>query len=103
MHDKNVKKVILICSVLILSVLFFSSLGSGDNGKKDTESELESMLSQIDGVDEVSVIYYYAASEEIEGVAVVYHGNRSSEVSSRIYELVNALYDIPYNRIYVSN
>lgn len=103
MLDKNIRKVILICSVLILSVLFFSSLGFEDSGKKDTEGDLEAMLSQIDGVDEVSVIYYYAVTEELEGIAVVYHGNESSEIRAEIYELVNALYDIPYNRIYVSN
>lgn len=106
MHDKNIRKVVLICGVLFAGILMLPYLGGTDMTGDKKEDEIEVLLCSIDGVEEVNVVYYYTDeknSEVLDGVAIVYKGREDSRIREQIYELINALYDIPYNRIYVSH
>ena len=106
MLDRNVRKAILICGVLFAGVLVLFSLTGEGAVKDEKEDELEILLCSIDGVDEVKAVYYYADDkngEVIDGVAIVYKGREDSRITERMYELINALFNIPYNRIYVSH
>lgn len=72
------------------------------SGKQSADNELEQLLAQIDGVQSVSAAFYYEQGDRPLGVAVVYTGDKRSETVAKIYELISALYGLPYNRIYVS-
>lgn len=101
MIEKKVKTLVFALGIIILCVLALSSLNlkGGEKGSDD----LEAMLCNIEGVDEVSVVFNESKDEnKTDGVAVIYKGKDDEVIKREIYELISALYDIPYNRIFVS-
>lgn len=77
-----------------------------DSSANGTEESLCALICCIDGVDEARVEFSRGTSsgeEEIVGIAVVYKGDGSSETKGKVYELISALYGIPYSRIYVES
>lgn len=99
--EKKVKTLVFALGIIILCVLALSSLNlkGGEKGSDD----LEAMLCNIEGVDEVSVVFNESKDEnKTDGVAVIYKGKDDEVIKREIYELISALYDIPYNRIFVS-
>ena len=84
--------------------------------KRELESELEDVLSRVEGVGRCCVTLTFAEGESAEykgskiistspprvmGVSVVCEGGGSAGVSERISELLCALFDIGANRVSV--
>ena len=105
MADKNIRSVLLICLVVLSVAVFFSFISDGGQ-KTDSGSELEAMLCDIEGVEDVKVVYYYTDGGDAArpaGVVISYNGTGDRATDRTIYEMIHALYDIPYSRIYVSH
>lgn len=102
LHDKNIRSVLLICLILLSSVVMFSFF-SEDDTEGASGNDLEEIIMCLEGVDEVKVAYFYSESMVPEGIAISYKGECYKETDIKIYEMVRALYDIPYTRIYVSH
>lgn len=104
MIDKK-QKLILIIGILaiIASVIFTLTDNKGkDKDLSYSQSDIEYLISNIDGVNDAKVIVY-KNGENIEGIAVIYSGDTSSRTINKIYELISSLYGITYSRIFVGN
>ncbi len=100
MLEKKVRSLIIILGTVFICFFALSSFSPSNENMK-AGGDLESVLCNIDGVDEVSVVFSTNDSEAgADGVAVIYKGSCNER---EIYDLINALYDIPYNRIFVSH
>ena len=119
----NKKKLIpilfAVIGVLLLICPMLKDKGSDialSDYKRELESELEDVLSKVDGVGRCCVTLTFAEGESAEykgskvistspprvmGVSVVCEGGGSAEVSERISELLCALFDIGANRVSV--
>jgi len=104
LFEKRVKTIVLAVGLVIALIISLSSFEPKKEEADAESAQLESMLCNIEGVDEVSVVYSKSEIDnKADGVAVVYKGSNDTYVKKQIYELISALYDIPYNRIYVSH
>ena len=108
--DKSMKKILLIGAVLMAVLAVLSNFSDKDDTPltQTEDQKLETLLASIDGVEQASVAFYYSEDQngkntaQVSGIAIVYRGNGASQTEAKIYELINSLYGIPYNRIYVS-
>lgn len=98
--DKAVK----ITALLIITAVIFLSFDvftQGRDGRKQvtdgdggTESELCSILSDIDGVGEVDVMLQYDDEDKITGVIVTAEGAKNPIIKNHLINAVMAVFDI---------
>lgn len=100
LKDKALKAVavIIIVAVVLLSFDVFTQNKDGRkqiiDGDGGTESELCSILSDIDGVGDVDVMLQYDDDEKITGAIVTAEGAGSPVVKSNLVKAVMAVFDI---------
>ena len=102
--NKSLAVILLLVVALIVIVAVFYDGGDGDESeggaKSSTEIKLESILSDIDGVGESSVLVT-EGDDGIEGVVVVCAGGDSIMTRNDIINAVSTALDIQKNIIAV--
>ena len=90
--------VLIILAVLFLSVDVFTQNRDGRKQIIDsdggTETELCSILSDIDGAGEVDVMLQYGEKEQVSGVIVTAEGAGDPVVKNDLIKAVMAVFDI---------
>ncbi len=102
MIDKKQKLILIIGILAIIASVIFTLTDKSKDTIEYSQSDIESLISNIDGISEAKVIVY-KSGENIEGIAVIYSGDSSARTKNKIYELISSLYGITYSRIFVGN
>lgn len=99
-QDKRILVPIALFIIVILILIFFGDSGEDSQPIENTESKLEMLCSQIDGVGECQVMVTYR-NDEVFAVAVICEGAESIRVKEKIVELITSIYGIGSNRVTV--
>ena len=95
-RDKLMKAaaVLIILAVIFLSFDVFTQNRDGRKQIIDSETELCSILSDIDGVGAVDVMLQYGEKDQVAGVIVTAEGAGNPVVKNDLIKAVMALFDI---------
>ena len=103
---KNIKHIEIIVAVIfavIIMLIYMSSLDDNKSSKNsqgtNLEVRLESILSDIDGAGNVSVLINSSSDETIDGVIVVASGAENIGVRLNILRAVETVLKIPTAQI----
>lgn len=103
---KNIKHIEIIIAVIfaiIIMLIYLSSLGSTkttSSNQTDLESRLCSILEDLEGVGEVSVLINYLDEEETKaGIVVVASGADDISVRLQILKAVETVLNLPTTNI----
>lgn len=103
---KNIKHIEIIVAVIfavIIMLIYMSSLDDNKSSKNsqgtNLEVRLESILSDIDGAGNVSVLINTSSDETIDGVIVVASGAENIGVRLNILRAVETVLKIPTAQI----
>lgn len=97
--DGKIRNAIVICGIIGIALIFFSSfIGSSDSSdninsdvlqyKEQMQSAVQNMLSQIEGVGEVSVLL--TIENSVEGVYLENNSTKTKEIEPKIRGVVVA-------------
>lgn len=106
-NDKALKIValIIIVAVMLLSLDVFTQNRDGRRQIVDedggTETELCTILSDIDGVGQVDVMLQYDEDEKITGAIVTAEGAGNPIVKNNLINAVRAVFNIPSSSVEV--
>lgn len=106
-NDKALKIValIIIVAVMLLSLDVFTQNRDGRRQIVDedggTETELCTILSDIDGVGQVDVMLQYDEDEKITGAIVTAEGAGNPVVKNNLINAVRAVFNIPSSSVEV--
>lgn len=99
-QDKRILVPIVLFIIVVLILIFFGDSEEDSQPIENTESKLEMLCSQIDGVGECQVMVTYR-NDEVFAVAVICEGAESIRVKEKIVELITSIYGIGSNRVTV--
>lgn len=106
LKDKLLKSIIVIIMIIVL-LLSFDVLTESKDGRRQiidddggTETELCSILSDIDGVGAVDVMLHYS-DDGVSGVIVTAQGAGNPVVKNNVICAVKALFNIPATSVEV--
>lgn len=96
--------VLSVSAIIFLTISILTEPGhikqiSDDKGS--TEEMLCSILSDIDGVGDVSVMIDYDEKDNVSGVIVTCQGGDSSATKSNVVKGVSSLFNIPVSNVTV--
>lgn len=111
MNKENILKIIVSLVIASIFLLTLSILTDDHDSRKqvggtgrETEEALTCILSEIEGVKDVSILVQYGEKEGIEtvtGVIITAHGTKNPIIKNNILKGVATLYDIPASSVAV--
>ena len=97
-QDKRILVPIVLFIIVVLILIFFGDSEEDSQPIENTESKLETLCSQIDGVGECQVMVTYR-NDEVFAVAVLCDGADNIEVKNNLKSLISSLYGIGAHRV----
>lgn len=108
---KNQWLILLLVGILLVVIALPTDRGTGSNQgtskaeyetySTDTETKLENLLSQMEGVGNVQVMITYREDEKVQGIVIIADGGGNAVVVRNITGVVQALFDVDSHKIKV--
>ncbi len=104
----------VIFIMIIIALSSFTSKSKTATTTSNTELKIEELCNSIEGVSNAKVIITYSPvevstffaeskeSEKILGIAVLCKGGDDPNIKLKLYQILNALFKLPSNRIAIS-
>lgn len=95
---------IIIASIFLLTISILTDDHDSRkqiSGNSTSETALSSILSEIEGVSNVSVLVQYGSEDSVTGVIVTAHGAKDPVIRNNILKGVATLFDIPVSSVMV--
>lgn len=100
--NKNHLLILLLIGVLLLVIAIpTESKEKTNRSVSGEEARLASLLEQVEGVGEVTVMMTWKEDEEVEGVAIVTESGEDAVAVRKITEIVQALFPVDSHKIKV--